>query len=378
MGSPIFISNPPPGFSVAAIIRGCQLAFLGAYRSLQNPRLFKSVYYQQALFAILYSILIQLLLWSPIVVLLIFSRFVRLFVTLDVLDRCARALTSFQFNVLNVSVFLVSVSRYFTKDLDNMFLSSLEFIDNLYVSKHPEKKGHQFHPNLVALSTEDKELRAATSTPPASLSGLKAKYTSSQDFAAFIKRHVVRTAYNIAIFLVGKLPVVGSVVLGLISFLNLNDKIGTVRSIAIFAIFQLIPKHYSVLFLTTFWGSRSMVYDLLIPYFTRVRFTNREKETWIKSREGLLFGFGLCFYILVKQFPWVGLLTVGFAETSAAYLITKVTDPPPSQSSKLIEWNSSQLVWNKEKEQTILSGGFVDGDDGFVPIPGSFIFAKHN
>lgn len=376
MGSPIFISNPPPGFSVVAIVRGCQLAVLGAYRSLQNPGLFRSDYYKQALVAIKYSIFMQLLLWSPVVVLLVLARFVGLFVRLQWLERVAAALTSFQFNVLNISVFLVSASRYFTKDLDNMFLSSLEFIDSVFIAKHPELKDHQYYSNLVALGTTREQ--PASYFTPVNFEGLKTKYANSTDFASFIKRHATRTLLNVGIFLMGKLPVVGSVLLGLISFQNLNSKIGTVRAMAIFGVFQLIPKYYSVLFLSTFWGARSMVHDLLLPYFTRVRFTNREKDQWIKSREGLLFGFGLCFYLLIRKLPWVGLLLFGFAETSAAYLITKVSDPPPSQSSKLIEWNTSQLMWNKEKETTVLKGGFANTDDGFEPIPGSFIFSKHD
>ncbi|KAM9911868.1 hypothetical protein OXX69_003123 [Metschnikowia pulcherrima] len=372
MASPIFISNPPPGFSIIAILRGLQLALLGAFRSLQNPRLFASDYYGQALSAIKYSILIQLVLWSPVVCLRIFANFLGLFVNSTFIDNAASSLKYLQFNVLNVNVFVISASRYFTNQLDDLFLSSIEFIDSVYIEKHPERRGQRFHPNLVELSVEIKE--PSNSGIP-SFRSLKKTYAGSQEFSVFVKRHLTRTSLNFLVLLLSKLPYVGTVILGLISFQDLNDKIGTERAVAIFAILQMIPKAHSVAFLTTYYGSRSMVQDLLLPYFSRVRFTKREKEQWIKAREGLLFGFGFCFFYLIRSFPWVGLLIYGFAESSVAYLITKVSDPPPDQVSQLVHWNQTQLVWNKEKEQSVLEGTFITNDEGFNPIPGSFIFS---
>lgn len=61
MASPILISNPPPGFSILAIVRGFQLAILGAYRTLQNPSLLTQRFYRQSLIAIQASIVIQAL-----------------------------------------------------------------------------------------------------------------------------------------------------------------------------------------------------------------------------------------------------------------------------------------------------------------------------
>lgn len=377
MASPIFISNPPPGFSVLAILRGLQLALLGAYRSLQNPALFKSAYYSHVLDAIKYSVMIQLVLWSPVVMLRIFTSFVALLFTLSALDGAAQSLRYFQFNVLNLSVFVIAASRHFSKQLDQLFLLSLQFIDQTYVKHHPEKHSHQYYAPLMELSTDMKQSSALAAGGKFSLKSLKEHYANSQDFSVFVKRHLITLAYSLLVFLLSKLPYVGNIILGLISFQNLNDKIGTERALLIFGVLQIVPKSYSVTFMTTYYGSRSMVHDLLLPYFSRVKFTKREKELWIKAREGLLFGFGLCFFSLIKQFPWVGLLTYGFAESSVAYLVTKVSDPPPDLASKLISWNETQLVWSKEREQTLLSGEFANADEGFSPIPGSFLFS-HN
>lgn len=368
MASPIFISNPPPGFSITAILRGFQLAFLGAYRSLQNPKLFKTKYYRQAGLAIVVSVLLQVVVWSPIVLLRIFAKFVGLFFKLDGVNAFATTLKNLQFDVLNISVFVVAASRFFTNDLDHLFLASLEFIDSVYLQKHPDRTSHQYHSNLVALSDGEKSTGL-------SLSLIHAKYISSGEFAGFVRHHFRNGINNLAVFLLSKVPVVGSIVIGVISFLALNDKIGTVRALSVFAALQVVPKYYAMLLLGTYWGSRNMVHDLLLPYFSRVKFTTLEKNQWLKSREGLLFGFGLCFFTLIKKFPWTGLLIFGFAESSVAYLITKLSDPPPNQVSQLMHWNASQLVWNKDVELEILLGQYANKDEGFVPVPGSYIFS---
>lgn len=371
MASPIFISNPPPGFSVIAILRGMQLALLGAYRSLQNPGLLQSVYYERVLGAIIISMIIQLSLWSPVICLRILTKIFSSFAYLKFLESWAVALKDFQFNVLNISAFVVSLSQYFSRDLDDLFLASLGFIDSVYVSKHPDNSSHQYHDNLVALTDIDLEQHSVQSF----FDVVKSKYASSREFSLFLRKHLNNLISTIVLFVLIKIPFVGPVCLGLITFLSLNDKLGTVRSLTVFCLLISVPNQYSALFLNTYWGSRSMIRDLLLPYFSRVRFTKIEKEQWIKSREGLLFGFGCCFYLGIRQFPWIGLLIYGFAESAAAYLITKVSDPPPSQASQLIQWNPTQLVWNKAHEEKIIKGEFVN-DEGFASIPCSFILEK--
>jgi hypothetical protein len=42
----------------------------------------------------------------------------------------------------------------------------------------------------------------------------------------------------------------------------------------------------------------------------------------------VLYGFAIAFFMLVK-IPLVGVLVYGIAEASTAYLITKITEPPP-------------------------------------------------
>jgi hypothetical protein len=62
----------------------------------------------------------------------------------------------------------------------------------------------------------------------------------------------------------------------------------------------------------------------------------------------VLFGFGSLFYVFVK-IPLLGVLVYGIAEASTAYLITKITDPPPppAYSERFAE---SQVRWTNKHE----------------------------
>jgi hypothetical protein len=86
----------------------------------------------------------------------------------------------------------------------------------------------------------------------------------------------------------------------------------------------------------------------LEPYFSRIRFNKDQKRMWFHDREGILFGFGVGFYIFLR-IPLLGVLIYGIAEASTAYLITKITDPPPppAQSEKFAE---SQVRWTNKHE----------------------------
>ena len=117
--------------------------------------------------------------------------------------------------------------------------------------------------------------------------------------------------------------------------------------------------------------------ELLEPYFSRVRFTKEQKKRWFRERQGLLFGgsrmtviyqyladeclgFGVGFYLILKV-PLLGVLIYGLAEASTAYLITKITDPPPppTESEGFAE---TQVAWkNKHKFLNFDLTHIIDG-----------------
>ena len=85
-----------------------------------------------------------------------------------------------------------------------------------------------------------------------------------------------------------------------------------------------------------------------MPYFIRIRFNPQQKRQFFRDREGVLFGFGVGFYIFLK-IPLLGVLFYGIAEASTAYLITKITDPPPPPNESRL-FAESQVKWRNKHE----------------------------
>jgi hypothetical protein len=79
-----------------------------------------------------------------------------------------------------------------------------------------------------------------------------------------------------------------------------------------------------------------------------VNFTKEQKKHWFHDREGLLFGFGVGFYIFLR-IPLLGVLIYGVAEASTAYLVTKITDPPPPPAQSE-GFAASQQEWKNKHE----------------------------
>ena len=97
----------------------------------------------------------------------------------------------------------------------------------------------------------------------------------------------------------------------------------------------------------------------LEPYFSRIRFSREDKRRWFHDREGVLFGFGVGFYIFLK-IPLLGVLIYGIAEASTAYLITKITDPPPAPSNSDASFSKSQVRWTNKNAFLHLPLGSLD------------------
>jgi len=143
-------------------------------------------------------------------------------------------------------------------------------------------------------------------------------------------------------------PYIGRFVLPAASFYSLNKAIGIEAAAVVFGVGFILPRRWMVMFLQGFFASRSLTRELLDPYFSRVRFTRDQKRKWFRDREGLLFGFGVGFYLILKT-PLLGVLIYGIAEASTAYLITKITDPPPPPS-EAAGFAESQLKWTNKHE----------------------------
>lgn len=192
--------------------------------------------------------------------------------------------------------------------------------------------------------------------------------STAQGLSMFLYRFARRGCISVAIFALSYLPVVGQFVLPAASFYTFKQAVGLGPAGAIFGMGVFLPRRYLVIFLQSYFASRGLMRELLEPYFARVRFTKTEKRNWFRSREGVLFGFGLGFYVLIRV-PLVGVLIYGIAEASTAYLITKVTDPPPPPTD-MREYAASQQVWRNKHEFLGLSLANLDAIHRKPSTPG--------
>jgi hypothetical protein len=215
-------------------------------------------------------------------------------------------------------------------------MRSLQWVDLTYVKKHeaenPENLRDLFYPNL-------KEYSSATHPR---------EQKKNNPIFGFLMRYVRKGAISLAVFALSYTPVVGRFVLPAASFYTFNNAVGLGPASVIFGTGVFLPRKYLIIFLQTYFSSRSLMRELLEPYFARVHFTKEQKRNWFRSREGVLFGFGLGFYVLVKV-PLVGVLVYGVAEASTAYLITKITDPPPAPEAAA-RYAESQQTWRNKHE----------------------------
>ncbi|OHX00261.1 transmembrane protein [Colletotrichum incanum] len=328
-------------FDLNQILRGIQLTLVGAHRALQNPALFTSDHYRQAGIAVLSGLAIRLVISIPIIGVRVLLWILSLFMSLDHVtwdDQIVGGLNFIEEYVLQVPFFLMALMRYITPTLDNM---------QTYVQKHknedPDKLRDMYYPNLRMYKVSD----GSTHTT-----------STAEAISMFLYRFARKGAISLTVFALSYLPVVGRFVLPAASFYTFNNAVGLGPASLIFGTGIFLPKRYIVIFLQSYFASRSLMRELLEPYFSRVHFTKEQKKNWFRNREGLLFGFAIGFYTMIK-IPLVGVLIYGIAEASTAYLITKITDPPPPPAERAA-FAESQQEWTNKHEFLNLSLSDLD------------------
>ncbi|CCX06650.1 hypothetical protein FPQ18DRAFT_290217 [Pyronema domesticum] len=327
-----------------AILRGAQLTIVGALRALQNPRLFNETLYKQAAIAVAASLAIRLVIAIPTVlvrILLWFFGFIIDFQSSGFDVRTVSGLAFIEKSVLQLPFFLMACMRFVSPAMDEMFMKSLQWVDQTYVVKHkaddPSTLRAMYYPNLQMYNSD--------SVPSNEPHEKKSSYVA---IMAFCQKYARRAGISMAIYLLTFMPWIGPFVLPAASFYSLNKAVGPLPAMVFFMLGFVLPKRWMVFFLQGFFASRSLMRELLEPYFSRIHFTKDQKNRWFRDREAVLFGFGLGFYMLLKT-PWVGVLVYGIAEASTAYLITKITDPPPAPSESA-GFAETQIAWKNKHE----------------------------
>ncbi|KFY34004.1 hypothetical protein V494_07139 [Pseudogymnoascus sp. VKM F-4513 (FW-928)] len=343
-------------FDLNAILRGAQLTVVGALRALQNPALFTSEHYKQAALAVAAGIAIRILISIPIVGIKVLLWFLSFFINFDAVswdDSLVSGLDFVQNYVLQVPFFLMTLMRYITPTLDNMFMDSLRWVDDTYQEKHknddPAQLRPPYYPNMRLYSTRD---------------GTTHSKSTAEALTQLLLRRGKKAAISLAIFALSYTPYVGRLVLPAASFYTFNASVGLGPALLIFGSGIFLPRRYLIIFLQSYFTSRSLTRELLEPYFSRIQFTAAQKKKWFYDRSGLLFGFGVGFYIFLR-IPLLGVLIYGIAEASTAYLITKITDPPPPPE-KSLGFAESQQRWTNKHEFLSLDWANLDSHAGHV------------
>lgn len=135
--------------------------------------------------------------------------------------------------------------------MDHMFMDSLNWVDQTYITKHkdenPEGLRAMYYPNLKLY--EDAKAREKKSPYDAMM--------------AFLMRFGRKAALSLAVYVLSFLPVVGRFVLPAASFYTFNKAVGTPAAVVIFGSGIFVPKRYMVMFLQSYFSSRSLMRDLV-------------------------------------------------------------------------------------------------------------------
>lgn len=131
-------------------------------------------------------------------------------------------------------------------------MDSLEWVDQTYMQKHksedPKRLRALYYPNLRMYTTH----------------GDTSKHRTPTDAAiAFLIRFGRRAGISLAIYLLSYLPVIGRFVLPAASFYTFNNAVGPLPAAVIFGSGIFLPRRYLVVFLQSYFSSRSLMRELV-------------------------------------------------------------------------------------------------------------------
>ena len=133
-------------------------------------------------------------------------------------------------------------------------MDSLQWVDQTYVQKHksedPNTLRAMYYPNMRMYSTH----------------GDTSKHKAPMDAVmAFLIRFGRRAAISLGIYALSYLPIVGRFVLPAASFYTFNKAVGPVPATVIFGSGIFLPRRYLVVFLQSYFSSRSLMRELVFP-----------------------------------------------------------------------------------------------------------------
>ena len=266
-----FLTSLHTSFEPNAILRGAQLTAVGNYgsttsartisdldiganRALQNPALFTSTHYRQAAFAVVAGLVIRLIVWLPTLGIRALLKFIGLFTDLSQSgwdEEVVEGIDFVEHSVLQVPFFLMSLVRYLSPAMDDMFMQSLAWVDKTYTEKHrkddPNQLRDMYYPQLKEYNTR----------------GEGRQRNPSDAAIAFLMRFGKKAALSLGVYLLTFVPYVGRFVLPAASFYTFNKAVGLQPAVLVFASAVVLPKRYLVQFLQSYFSSRSLMRELV-------------------------------------------------------------------------------------------------------------------
>ncbi|CAO3595331.1 unnamed protein product [Absidia cylindrospora] len=200
--------------------------------------------------------------------------------------------------------------RYvYPKPLDDLFMETLHYIDQLNNNNNNRQGG----------------------SPRPTYAGAMAKRSYKKEYWPNMKSYMQRTwtkmLFGLAIFLLSFLPTVGQFVIpaagAYATFRSLGNSQGVGGFLLVGFCFFLLPRSATMRLVRALVGMRTLVRELLEPYFVRMNMSHSEKKRWFDGRKGILFGFSLIAYMLIRV-PYLGFVGYGVAQAAAAYMLTTV------------------------------------------------------
>lgn len=136
--------------------------------------------------------------------------------------------------------------------MDHMFMDSLEWVDQTYIQKHktddPSQLRAMYYPNLKMYSGH------------AETAQKKDPYVAMK---AFFMRFGKKAGLSLAVYLLSFVPYLGRFVLPAASFYTFNKAVGLQPALLIFGSSLFLPKRYLVMFLQSYFSSRSLMRELV-------------------------------------------------------------------------------------------------------------------
>lgn len=132
------------------------------------------------------------------------------------------------------------------------FMESLRWVDKTYTQKHKEDDPTTLRPMYY----DNLRMYSKGGRSP----GKKSRFTP---FKAFAIRYGKRTGMAIAVYVLSHLPLVGRFVLPCATFYTFNKAVGLGPAAVVFGTGLLLPKKYLLVFLQSYFSSRSLMRELV-------------------------------------------------------------------------------------------------------------------